>query len=84
MVSGMRGSLRLGIGQSPLLPSCPARTKFRTLPRGVFRSLIDLHAAINRYLSEHNRKPKPFLWTADPNRIIEKTNRGHQVLASDH
>jgi hypothetical protein len=33
MVSGMRGSLRLGIGQAPLLPSCPTRTKFRTLPR---------------------------------------------------
>jgi hypothetical protein len=28
----MRGSLRLGIGQAPLLPSCPTRTKFRTLP----------------------------------------------------
>ncbi|MBV9374359.1 MAG: IS630 family transposase, partial [Alphaproteobacteria bacterium] len=47
--------------------------------RGVFRSLVDLQAAINRYLGEHNRKPKPFLWTADPNRIIEKINRGHQV-----
>jgi len=56
----------------------------RRLQRGVFRSLVDLQAAINRYLGEHNRKPKPFVWTADPNRIIEKINRGHQVLASDH
>jgi hypothetical protein len=56
----------------------------RRLQRGVFRSLIDLQAAIKRYLSEHNRKPKPFVWTADPNRIIEKVNRGYQVLASDH
>ena len=56
----------------------------RLLQRGVFRSLVDLQAAINRYLGEHNRKPKPFVWTADPNRIIEKINRGHQVLASDH
>jgi hypothetical protein len=54
------------------------------LQRGVFRSLVDLQAAINRYLGEHNRKPKPFVWTADPNRIIEKINRGHQMLASDH
>ena len=56
----------------------------RRLQRGVFRSLVELQAAINRYLGEHNRKPKTFVWTADPNRIIEKINRGHQVLASDH
>ena len=56
----------------------------RRLQRGVFRSLVDLQAAINRYLGEHNRKPKPFVWTADPHRIIEKVRRGHQVLASDH
>jgi hypothetical protein len=39
-------------------------------------SLVDLQAAINRYLGEHNRKPKPFVWTADPDRIIEKTYSG--------
>src|SRR6201988_4148275 len=56
----------------------------RRLQRGVFRSLVDLHAAINRYLGEHNRQPKPFVWTADPDRIIEKVNRGYQTIASDH
>jgi transposase len=56
----------------------------RRLQRSVFRSLVDLQATINRYPAEHNRKPTPFVWTADPNRIIEKINRGHQVLASDH
>jgi transposase len=56
----------------------------RRLQRGVFRSLVDLQAAINRYLGEHNRKPKPFVWTADPDRIIEKVNRGHQAIASHH
>jgi transposase len=56
----------------------------RRLQRGVFHSLVDLQAAINRYLGEHNRKPKPFVWTADPDRIIEKVNRGHQAIASDH
>jgi transposase len=56
----------------------------RRLQRGVFRSLVDLQAAINRYLGEHNRRPKPFVWTADPDRIIEKANRGHQVIAADH
>ena len=31
---------------------------WRRLQRGVFHSLVDLQAAINRYLGEHNRKPK--------------------------
>jgi hypothetical protein len=35
------------------------------LQRDVFRSLVDPQAAINRCLSEYNRKPKPFVWTAD-------------------
>jgi len=43
-----------------------------------FRSLVDLQAAINRYLVEHNVRHKPFVWTADPDRIIEKLNRGYQ------
>ena len=56
----------------------------RRLQRGAFHSLVDLQAAINRYLAEHNQRPKPFVWTADPNRIIAKVNRGHQTLASNH
>jgi hypothetical protein len=27
---------------------------------------------LNRYLAEHNQGPKPFVWTAAPNRIIER------------
>ena len=56
----------------------------RRLQRGAFRSLVDLQAAINRYLAEHNHRPKPFIWTADPHRIIAKVTRGHQTIASDH
>jgi transposase len=56
----------------------------RRLQRGAFRSLVDLQAAINRYLEEHNGRPKPFVWTADPDRIIEKVARGHYAIASDH
>jgi hypothetical protein len=43
-----------------------------------------MQAAINRYLGGHNRKPEPFVWTADRDRIIEKVNRGHQLLAFNH
>jgi hypothetical protein len=54
------------------------------LQQGAFHSLVDLQAGINRYLGEHNRKPKSFVRPADPNRIIEKRKRGYQVLAADH
>ena len=56
----------------------------RRLKRGVFRSVVDLQAAINRFLEEHNQQSKPFTWTADPDKIIAAVRRGHQVLDSIH
>ena len=50
----------------------------------MFHSIVDLQAAINRYLAETNDNPKPFIWTADPDAIIEKVRRGKQVLESIH
>ena len=47
----------------------------RRLRRGVFRSLVDLQAAINRYLAEHNADPKPFVWTATKEKILAKLER---------
>ena len=40
----------------------------RRIRRGSFGSIVDLQAAINRYIAEHNADPKPFIWTrpADP------------------
>jgi transposase len=61
-----------------------AKLTRRRLKRGVFHSLVDLQAAINRYLAEHNHSPKPFTWTADPGRIIAAAGRGYQVLDSIH
>jgi hypothetical protein len=43
--------------------------------RGVFRSIVDLQAAINRYLAEHNDDPKPFAWTKPADAILAKLNR---------
>jgi transposase len=61
-----------------------ARLTNRRLKRGVFHSLVDLQAAINRFLAEHNKNSKPFVWTADPDKIIAAVKRGHQVLDSHH
>jgi hypothetical protein len=52
--------------------------------RGLFQVIVDLQAAINRYLAETNDNPKPFTWTADPDAIIEKVRRGKQALESIH
>jgi transposase len=56
----------------------------RRLRRGVFLGVVDLQAAINRYLAEHNTDPKPFRWKADPAKIIAAAARGHQTLESIH
>jgi len=61
-----------------------AKLTNRRLKRGVFRSVVDLQAAINRFVKETNANPKPFVWTADPNKIIAAVKRGHQVLESLH
>ena len=61
-----------------------AKLTRRRLKRGVFGSLVELQAAINRFLVETNADPKPFVWTADPDRIIEKVRRGHQALDQIH
>ncbi|HEX3916473.1 MAG TPA: IS630 family transposase, partial [Caulobacteraceae bacterium] len=45
---------------------------------------VDLQAAINRYLAEHNQHPRPFTWTADPQRVLDAIGRGRQVLESLH
>src|SRR3954454_18931077 len=61
-----------------------AKLTKRRLKRGVFGSIVELQAAINRFLAEANDDPKPFVWTADPDRILEKVSRGHQALNAIH
>ena len=61
-----------------------AKLSRRQLKRGVFGSLVELQAAINRFLAETNADPKPFVWTANPDHIIEKVRRGSQALGAVH
>ena len=46
----------------------------RRIRRGSFRSIVDLQAAINRYIAEHNADPKPFIWTKPADQILAKVN----------
>ena len=56
----------------------------RRLRRGSFASLVELQAAIKRHLAEANENPRPFVWTAEPDGIIEKVRRGYQASQSLH
>jgi transposase len=52
----------------------------KAIRRGIFRSVPDLVAAIYAYLEAHNADPKPFVWTASAEEILEKVRRGRVVL----
>lgn len=61
-----------------------AKRSKRRLRRGALHSIVDLQAAIDRFVAEHNQQPKLFTWTTDPDKIIAAVKRGHQVLDSIH
>ena len=62
-----------------------AKLTRRRLKNGVFHSVVDLQAAINRFIREYNAdNPKPFIWKAKPDDIIAARNRGFQTLQSNH
>src|SRR5215218_9145301 len=54
-----------------------AKLTRRRLKRGVFGSLVELQAAIKRFLAETNRDPRPFVWTAKPEHILDKARRAN-------
>ncbi len=46
----------------------------RRIRRGSFHSIVDLQAAIHRYIAEHNDDPKPFIWSKPARKILAKVN----------
>ena len=48
--------------------------------RGVFRSVDDLKASIDAFLTAWNKDPKPLVWTATVESITEKLSRCRQTL----
>lgn len=50
------------------------------LKRGAFRDIEELVVAVETYIERHNRKPKPFIWTASANDILQKVTRARKVL----
>lgn len=56
----------------------------KRIRRGSFYSVDELVAAIQEYLEESNRQPKPFVWTATVEKILEKVNRCKAILETVH
>lgn len=52
----------------------------RRLRRGVFRSVPELVAAIETYVAQHNHAPKPLVWTASADAILDKVGRARAAL----
>jgi len=52
----------------------------KALRRGVFNSVPDLITAIEDYMNAHNDEPKPLVWTASAESILEKVARGRVAL----
>lgn len=56
----------------------------KRIRRGSFASVKALIQAIREYLDEHNKQPKPFVWTANVEQILAKVNRCKAILEATH
>jgi transposase len=50
--------------------------------RGVFRSVAALEKAIMEYLAAHNEHPKPFVWTANADLILNRVKKVCERIAN--
>jgi transposase len=56
----------------------------KRIRRGVFRSVPELVAAIDDYLTHYNDDPTPFAWTATVDAILRKVGKCKVILGTDH
>jgi len=52
----------------------------KNLRRGIFGSVPDLIASIEKYLAVTNNDPKPYVWTATAESILAKVQRARTTL----
>jgi len=57
-----------------------AKLTDKAIRRGIFGSVPELIAAIDAYLKANNDDPKPFVWTATAEQILDKVRRGRVTL----
>jgi len=56
----------------------------KRIRRGSFSGVRDLIAAIQEFIDAYNDDPKPFVWTASVEKILEKVSRCKAVLEAAH
>jgi len=56
----------------------------KRIRRGTFDGVETLVGAIDEYLDENNRQPKPFVWTASVEKILAKVARCKAILEPLH
>ena len=56
----------------------------KRIRRGTFHSVDELVQAIQEYLDENNKNPKPFVWTATVDQILAKVRRCKAILETLH
>lgn len=56
----------------------------KRLRRSNFTGVNQLIAAVKDYLAQNNKQPKPFVWTATAQQIIEKVNRCKGISETLH
>jgi hypothetical protein len=62
-----------------------AEVSQRCVRRGSYTAVRQLEQAMLDYLDKRNRKPKPFVWTADADLILGKIERlGKRLSDSGH
>ena len=63
-----------------LVESFFAQLTNQRIRRGAFISVPDLISAIESFIEDHNRDPKPFVWTASADAILDKVGRARATL----
>jgi transposase len=57
----------------------------KRIRRGTFRSTSELETAIRDYVADHNQAPRPFVWTATADKILDRVRRlCEQISDSEH
>ena len=79
------GTLSGGVRRPGIIPNHVERwfkeLTDRRLRRGVFSSVDDLIAAIEKWVKHWNDDPTPFVWHTPAAEIIEKVKRGRATLS---
>ena len=56
----------------------------KRIRRGSFHSVKELIATIRQYIDHHNQNPQVFVWTASPDRILDKVAKCKEALGTLH